>query len=61
MDHADKPSYQAKDQGRGGFAYFSEDLTIATQERIELETRLRKAIEQQELCMYYQPQTDTAD
>jgi diguanylate cyclase (GGDEF)-like protein/PAS domain S-box-containing protein len=60
MDHADKALYQAKDQGRGCFAYFSEDLTIAARERIELETRLRSAIEQQELRMFYQPQIDIA-
>ncbi|MGJ0486770.1 MAG: putative bifunctional diguanylate cyclase/phosphodiesterase [Methylomicrobium sp.] len=60
MDHADKALYQAKDQGRGCFAYFSEDLTSAARERIELETRLRRAIEQQELRMYYQPQIDIA-
>ncbi|WP_374088492.1 putative bifunctional diguanylate cyclase/phosphodiesterase [Methylomicrobium lacus] len=60
MDHADKALYQAKDQGRGCFAYFSEDLTIAARERIELEARLRRAIQQQELCVYYQPQVDIA-
>lgn len=60
MDHADKALYQAKDRGRGCFAYFSEDLTIAARERIELEARLRRAIQQQELCVYYQPQVDIA-
>jgi diguanylate cyclase (GGDEF)-like protein/PAS domain S-box-containing protein len=58
MAHADVALYQAKDVGRGCFAYFSEDLTIATRERIELETRLRKAISQQELRVFYQPQVD---
>ncbi len=58
MDHADAALYQAKDAGRGCFAYFSEDLTIAARERIELESRLRRAIEQQELCIFYQPQMD---
>ncbi|MGR8999822.1 MAG: putative bifunctional diguanylate cyclase/phosphodiesterase, partial [Gammaproteobacteria bacterium] len=60
MDHADKALYQAKGQGRGCFAYFSEDLTIAARERIELETRLRRAIQQQELRVFYQPQIDIA-
>ncbi len=60
MDHADAALYQAKDQGRGCFAYFSEDLTIAARERIELENRLRRAIEQQELRIFYQPQMDIA-
>ncbi|WP_333878534.1 EAL domain-containing protein [Methylobacter sp.] len=58
MDHADAALYQAKDQGRGCYAYFSEDQTIAARERIALETRLRRAIEQGELRVFYQPQMD---
>lgn len=60
MDHADAALYQAKDAGRGCFAYFSEDLTLAARERIALESRLRRAIEQQELRIFYQPQVDIA-
>ncbi len=60
MDHADSALYQAKDAGRGCFAYFSEDLTLVARERIALESRLRRAIEQQELRVYYQPQVDIA-
>jgi len=60
MDHADAALYQAKDAGRGCFAYFSEDLTIAARERIALESRLRRAIEQQDLRVFYQPQVDIA-
>jgi diguanylate cyclase (GGDEF)-like protein/PAS domain S-box-containing protein len=58
LDHADAALYQAKDQGRGCFSYFSEALTRAAQERIALEARLRRAIEQEELYMLYQPQVD---
>jgi len=60
MDHADIALYQAKDAGRGCFAYFSEELTLAAKERMALETRLRNAIEQQELRVFYQPQVDIA-
>ncbi|MFZ2405259.1 MAG: EAL domain-containing protein, partial [Methylobacter sp.] len=60
MDHADAALYQAKDAGRGCFAYFSEDLTLAARERIALESRLRRAIEQQELRVFFQPQVDIA-
>jgi diguanylate cyclase (GGDEF)-like protein/PAS domain S-box-containing protein len=60
MNNADKALYQAKDQGRGGFAYFSEELTLATRRRIALESRLRLAIDQQELRVFYQPQIDIA-
>lgn len=58
MDHADTALYQAKDAGRGCFAYFSEDLTLAARERIALETRLRNAIEQHELRVFFQPQVE---
>lgn len=60
MDHADAALYQAKDAGRGCFAYFSEVLTLAARERIALEARLRHAIEQQELRIFYQAQVDIA-
>ncbi len=58
MDHADAALYQAKAAGRGCFAYFSEDLTLAARERIATEMRLRRAIEQAELRVFYQPQVD---
>ena len=58
MNHADTALYKAKEQGRGGFAYFTEDMTLAVRKRIELEARLRKAVNQEELCVLYQPQVD---
>jgi diguanylate cyclase (GGDEF)-like protein/PAS domain S-box-containing protein len=58
MNHADDALYQAKDAGRGCFAYFSEDLTLVARERIALESRLRQAVEQEELRIFYQPQVD---
>ncbi len=58
MDNADIALYRAKDEGRGCFAYFSEEFTVIARERIALETRLRRATEQRELCVYYQAQID---
>ncbi|TAN66685.1 MAG: PAS domain S-box protein [Methylobacter sp.] len=58
MDNADIALYRAKDEGRGCFAYFSEEFTLIARERIALETRLRHATEQRELCVYYQAQID---
>ncbi len=60
MEQADTAMYQAKQAGRGCFAYFSEELTIAVRKRIDLEGQLRRAIEQQELRVFYQPQIDIA-
>lgn len=58
LDHADLALYQAKKEGRGRFAYFSELLNHQVHQRIDLENRLRKAIEQQHLCVYYQAKVD---
>lgn len=58
ISYADAALHKAKAEGRGCFAYYSEDLTFAARERIALEARLRKAIEQQELRVFYQPQVD---
>ena len=58
MDNADIALYRAKDEGRGCFAYFSEEFTVIARERIALESRLRRATEQRELCVYYQAQID---
>ncbi|HEY8098799.1 MAG TPA: EAL domain-containing protein, partial [Methylobacter sp.] len=58
MDHADAALYQAKDAGRGCFAFFSKDLTIAAREHMELETRLSRAVEKQELSVLFQPQVN---
>jgi diguanylate cyclase (GGDEF)-like protein/PAS domain S-box-containing protein len=58
LQQADTALYLAKAQGRGCYAYFSNDLTIAARERTELKVRLRRAITQNELRVYYQPQVD---
>jgi predicted signal transduction protein with EAL and GGDEF domain len=58
MDNADVALYQAKNNGRGCFAYFSESLTLATRQRLQLETKLRRGLIEQELRVFYQPQID---
>lgn len=58
MDNADAALYYAKEQGRGRFAFFSEQLTQKARERMIAESRLRHAIEHQELQIRFQPQVD---
>jgi diguanylate cyclase (GGDEF)-like protein/PAS domain S-box-containing protein len=58
MDNADVALYQAKNNGRGCFAYFSESLTLATHQRLQLETKLRRGLAQKELRVYYQPKVN---
>ena len=52
--------YGAKARGRGAWCFFHEAMTQAARERLELESRLRLALAQGHLQMYYQPQMDIA-
>ncbi|MBY0455270.1 MAG: EAL domain-containing protein [Burkholderiaceae bacterium] len=52
--------YGAKARGRGAWCFFTEDMTQAARERLELEARLRQALAQEQLLLYYQPQIDIA-
>lgn len=60
LQHADAALYQAKSSGKGCYRYFSEHLTKAARDRFSIEARLRQAIIQQQLTLYYQPKIDTA-
>ena len=54
--------YGAK-EGKGGsnlWCFFNEDMTWAARERIALESRLRNALAQGHLRLFYQPQIDIA-
>ncbi len=52
---ADTAMYQAKNKGKGCYALFSVEMHHNAIQRLELESELRRAIEQQEFILYYQP------
>ncbi|XQW84859.1 two-component system response regulator [Thalassotalea piscium] len=56
MRHADVAMYRAKEQGRDQHCFFSSELEINLQQRHNIETLLRHAIEQDELEVHFQPQ-----
>ncbi len=58
LRNADLALYRAKEAGRGTFAFFEESLNERAQERRQLETDLRNAIEHDEFELYYQPLFD---
>ena len=60
IQHADAAMYEAKNEGRNCFKYFSESLTRAARERIATEYRLRLGIEKNQLRVFYQPQLEVA-
>ncbi len=58
LKHADLALYRAKSDGRAGWCMFSEDLEREAQRRREVEHDLQRAIENDELVVYFQPQVD---
>jgi predicted signal transduction protein with EAL and GGDEF domain len=55
LHNADTAMYAAKDRGRNNFQFFSNSMNQATERRLELERCLRRAIEQDDLSLHYQP------
>jgi diguanylate cyclase (GGDEF)-like protein len=55
---ADAAMYRSKELGRGRYEIFSDELRARIEKRLELERALRRAIEREELCLYYQPEVD---
>ena len=58
MKHADMAMYQAKDEGKNTFRFYSGELNEKAQLRMEIETDLRHAISNGDLELYYQPKVD---
>lgn len=60
LREADIALYKAKEEGKGRFCYFEQELDIAIKGRRLLEAELRKALHTDQLSLAYQPQV-TAD
>ena len=58
LRNADSALFKAKSNGREGYALYTQELTAHAQHRVELASELRRAIEQQELRVFYQPVHD---
>jgi EAL domain-containing protein (putative c-di-GMP-specific phosphodiesterase class I) len=58
---AEAAMYEAKNFGRDGYRFFSEEMRSAISERMMIETHLRKAIARNQLRLYYQPQFSLQD
>jgi diguanylate cyclase (GGDEF)-like protein/PAS domain S-box-containing protein len=55
---ADTAMYQAKNEGRAQFRFFSPELNQKIMQRVELENSLRQGLEKQEFFLHYQPLWD---
>ena len=56
--NADAAMYHAKDLGKNNYQYFSESMNEAAAKRLKMETRLRKALENQGFELFYQPKVN---
>ncbi len=61
IQYADAALFQAKESGRGTYRFYTEALTRAANRRLEMEARLRRALERDEFVLHYQPQVSVAD
>jgi len=58
MKHADIALYRAKDDGRDGYAFYSPQFNRHSVERLAFESELRRAVEQRQLRVHYQPKVE---
>ena len=56
MKNADTAMYHAKERGKNNFQFYQAEMNASALERLELESDLRHALEQNEFVLYYQPQ-----
>ena len=61
LRNADSALFKAKSAGREGYALYTEELTAHAQNRVEIAGELRRALQQEELRVYYQPVHDLHD
>ncbi|WP_051215972.1 EAL domain-containing protein [Ferrimonas futtsuensis] len=61
LKNADVAMYQAKARGGNNYQFFSPVMSIAANERLELEYAMRSALKQGRFELYFQPQLDSVD
>ena len=59
LRHADIAMYHVKARGKNGHSFYEPTMLDASYQKIALEQNLRRALEQDELELYYQPQIDS--
>jgi len=60
LKNADTAMYRAKERGRGNYQIYSGEMNAQSLRRLAMETLLRKALDNDELYLVYQPKVDIA-
>ena len=58
LKNADIALRRAKEEGRNNYCFFSSEMSVQLFERVLLERELRRAVDEFEFLVYYQPQVD---
>ena len=58
--NAETAMYRAKDLGRNTFQFFAAEMNALVNERLTMESWLRRALERNEFLLHYQPKVDLA-
>lgn len=61
LKNVDTAMYEAKANGKDTYCYFNDSMNVNLMKKIELQSELRKAIENREFVAYYQPQIRLTD
>lgn len=56
IKNADAAMYHAKEEGKNTFKFYAQEMTIASFERVLLESYLKEAVETGQFVLHYQPQ-----
>ncbi|HVK53576.1 MAG TPA: EAL domain-containing protein, partial [Burkholderiales bacterium] len=56
LRNADTAMYRAKERGRDALEFYTRQMSLEARERVQLESALWRAVEQQEFELYFQPQ-----
>lgn len=55
IQNADTAMYQSKKQGRNDYQFYTQDIHEIVLRKLQLEDALRKAVEEKQFVLYYQP------
>jgi diguanylate cyclase (GGDEF)-like protein/PAS domain S-box-containing protein len=58
IQYADTAMYRAKEAGRDAFRFFTAEMNAQSLARLDMENALRRAIDNNEFVLYYQPKID---
>jgi len=58
IKNADTALHYAKEQGRNNYQFYSQDMNSTALEKLSMEALLRRALEHDQLILYYQPKVE---